>query len=236
VYKKVNNSKCQLESYTHPVPNKAANSKFELNKFNFSNLKPYCHSDTCSDSDDVIDSVTSTLSHDSDSDTSISSDDVTDDVGDVTDDVTSSYDFYSDSDTNMSHDFYSDSNSLSTTSTTIASLSSSTVGSSHSDIEKASVAEQSDLKVTYTVTELLPVAKSVQARFQTSVYLEPRSDGDLLFHEKGTSKHFSYLTRQVLQSWHTSKGNFYTNERASIDRILGKVKNCSGFSNKRNDH
>jgi hypothetical protein len=109
VYKKVNNSKCQLESYTHPVPNKAANSKFELNKFNFSNLKPYCHSDTCSDSDDVIDSVTSTLSHDSDSDTSISSDDVTDDVGDVTDDVTSSYDFYSDSDTNMSHDFYSDS-------------------------------------------------------------------------------------------------------------------------------
>ena len=127
-----------------------------------------CHSDTSSNSDDDIDSVTSTLSQYSDSDTSISSDDVTDDVDDVTcdmDDVT--YDVTS------SYDFYSDSNSLSTTSTTNASLSSSTVGSPHSDVEEVSVAEQNDLKVTYTVAELLPVAKSVQARFQTSVYLEP---------------------------------------------------------------
>ena len=38
MYKKVNHSKCQLESYTRPVPNKAANSKFELNKLNFSNI------------------------------------------------------------------------------------------------------------------------------------------------------------------------------------------------------
>jgi hypothetical protein len=70
------------------------------------------------------------------------------------------HDFYSDSDTNMSHDFYSDSDSLSTTSNTNASLSSSTVGSPHSDIEEVSVAEQNDLKVTYTVAELLPVAKN----------------------------------------------------------------------------
>ncbi len=183
MYKKDNHSRYQLESYTRPVPNKAANSKFELNKLNFSNisnLESYCHSDTSSDTNDVTDSVSLTLSQYSDSDTSISSDDVTYDVDDVTcdmddvtDDVTLSYDFYSnsdtnishdfysDSDTNMSHDFYSDSNSLSTTSTTIASLSSSTVGSSHSDIEKASVAEQSDLKVTYTVAELLPVAENL---------------------------------------------------------------------------
>jgi hypothetical protein len=59
----------------------------------------------------------------------------------------------------VSHDFYSDTEFQSTTSTTNASLSSSTVGSSHSDIEEASVAEQNDLKVTYTVVELLPVAK-----------------------------------------------------------------------------
>jgi hypothetical protein len=85
VYKKVNNSKCQLEYYTRPVPNKAANSKSELNKLNFLKLKPYYHSDTCSDSDDVIDSVTLTLSHDSNSDTSIIYTD------DVDDDFTSTY-------------------------------------------------------------------------------------------------------------------------------------------------
>ena len=141
-------------------------------------LKPYYHSDTCSDSDDVIDSVTLSLSHDSDSDASISTDDVDDDFTSTysqysdsdtnmshnfysNSDTNMSHDFYSDSDTNMSHDFYSDSNSLSTTSTTNASLSSSTVGSSHSDIDEASVAEQNDLKVTYTVAELLPVAENL---------------------------------------------------------------------------
>ena len=233
MYKKVNHSKCQLESYTRPVPNKAANSKFELNKLNFSNisnLESYCHSDTSSDTNDVTDSVTSTLSQYPDSDTSISSDDVTDDVDDVTcdmDDVTD--------DVTSSYDFYSDSNSLSTKSTTTDSLSSNTVGSSHSEIEEASVAEQSDLKVTYTVAELLPVAENLskpgfkrrstwshhsnksQSKKVIKVLMDSGSDGDLLFHEKGTPKHFSHLTRQVLQSWHTSKGNFYTNERASID-------------------
>jgi hypothetical protein len=135
----------------------------------------------------------------------------------------------------MSHDFYSDSNSLSTTSTTDVSLSSSTAGSSHSDIDEASVAEQNNLKVTYTVAELLHVAENQskpgfkgwstwshhsnksQSKKVIKVLMDSGSDGDLLFHEKGTSKHFSSLTRQVLQSWHMSKGNFYTNERASID-------------------
>ena len=72
MYKKDNHSKCQLESYTRPVPNKAANSKFELNKLNFSNISNLmsdCHSDMSCDSDDDIDSVTSTLSQYSDSDT-----------------------------------------------------------------------------------------------------------------------------------------------------------------------
>jgi hypothetical protein len=148
----------------------------------------------------VDDDVTSTYSQYSDSDTNMS------------------HDFYSDSDINMSHDFYSDSNSLSTTSTTNVSLSSSTVGSSHSDIDEASVAEQNDLKVTYTVAELLPVAENQskpgfkrrstwshqsnksQSKKVIKVMMDSGSDGDLLFHEKGTFKHFSYLTRQVLQS------------------------------------
>ena len=103
----------------------------------------------------------------------------------------------------MSYDFYSNSNSLSTTSTTNASLSSSTVGSSHSDIDEASVAEQNDLKVTYTVAELLPVAENQskpgfkrrstwshhsdksQSKKVIKVLMDSGSNGDLLFHKKG---------------------------------------------------
>ena len=42
------------------------------------------------------------------------------------------------------------------------------------------------------------------------ILLDSGSDGDLLFHEKGTEKHFPYLTRQVPKSWHTSNGSFLT--------------------------
>ena len=44
------------------------------------------------------------------------------------------------------------------------------------------------------------------------VLLDTGSDGDLWFHKKGTPKHFSYLTRQVSKSWHTSNGIFQTKE------------------------
>jgi hypothetical protein len=48
------------------------------------------------------------------------------------------------------------------------------------------------------------------------VLLDSGSDGDLLFHEKGTPKHFSYLTRQVPCSWHTSNGVFQTKGRGKL--------------------
>ncbi len=40
------------------------------------------------------------------------------------------------------------------------------------------------------------------------VLLDTGSDGDLLFHEKGTTKHFPYLTRQVPKSWRNFKWDF----------------------------
>ena len=39
------------------------------------------------------------------------------------------------------------------------------------------------------------------------VLLDSGSDGDLMFHEKGTSMHFPYLARQVPNYWCTSNGN-----------------------------
>ena len=38
------------------------------------------------------------------------------------------------------------------------------------------------------------------------VLLDTGSDGDIMFHKKGTNKPFPYLTRQVPKTWHTSNG------------------------------
>ncbi len=48
------------------------------------------------------------------------------------------------------------------------------------------------------------------------VLLDSGSDSDLLFHEKGTPKHFPYLTRQVPCSWHMSTGVFHTKGRGKL--------------------
>ena len=48
------------------------------------------------------------------------------------------------------------------------------------------------------------------------VLLDSGSDGDLLFHKKGTAKQFSYLTRQVPKTWHTSNGDFQTKGKGDI--------------------
>ena len=37
-----------------------------------------------------------------------------------------------------------------------------------------------------------------------------------MFHEKGTSMHFPYLTRQVPISWHTSNESFLTKGRTEV--------------------
>ena len=49
------------------------------------------------------------------------------------------------------------------------------------------------------------------------VLLDTGSDGDLMFHKKGTYKHFPYLTRQVPKSWHMSNGSFQTKGRAEVN-------------------
>jgi hypothetical protein len=48
------------------------------------------------------------------------------------------------------------------------------------------------------------------------VLLDSGSDGDLMFHEKGTTKIYPYLTRQIPKSWSTSNGMFHTIEKGSF--------------------
>ena len=48
------------------------------------------------------------------------------------------------------------------------------------------------------------------------VLLDTGSNRDLFFHEKGKPKPFSYPTRQVPKSWHTSNGTFHTHGRGKL--------------------
>jgi hypothetical protein len=43
------------------------------------------------------------------------------------------------------------------------------------------------------------------------------SDGDLLFHRKGTSKCFPYSARLVLKTWCTSNGTFHTEGKGKLE-------------------
>ena len=45
------------------------------------------------------------------------------------------------------------------------------------------------------------------------ILLDSGSNGDLLFHEKGTAKSYPYLTRQVPNSWCTPNREFQTKGR-----------------------
>jgi hypothetical protein len=46
--------------------------------------------------------------------------------------------------------------------------------------------------------------------------LDSGSNGDLLFHKKGTPKYFPYSARQVPETWCTLYGDFYTEGRGEI--------------------
>ena len=59
-------------------------------------------------------------------------------------------------------------------------------------------------------------SKKASKRKISRVLLDSGSDGDLLFHEKGTPKHFPYLTRQVPKTWHTSNGDFHTKGKSKV--------------------
>ncbi len=57
------------------------------------------------------------------------------------------------------------------------------------------------------------------------VRLDTGSDGDLLFHEKGTTKQFPYLTRQVPKSWCKSNGTFQTKGKGDLQLKLFQYSN-----------
>ena len=61
------------------------------------------------------------------------------------------------------------------------------------------------------------------------VLLDSGSDGDLLFHKKGKTKHFPYLTRQVPCSWHTSNGVFQTKGRGKLPIKFFEYSNSKEF-------
>ena len=46
--------------------------------------------------------------------------------------------------------------------------------------------------------------------------LDSGSYGDLMFHEKGTTKSYPYLTRKIPKSWITSNGIFHTKGKGSF--------------------
>ena len=59
-------------------------------------------------------------------------------------------------------------------------------------------------------------SKKVSDKKTIRVLLDSGSDGDLLFHAKGTPKLFPYLTRQVPKTWHMSNGDFQTKGKGDI--------------------
>jgi hypothetical protein len=61
------------------------------------------------------------------------------------------------------------------------------------------------------------------------ILLDSGSDGDLLFHEKGTEKHFPYLTRQVPKSWRTSNGSFLTKGRSEVNLRFFEYSNSKEY-------
>ena len=61
------------------------------------------------------------------------------------------------------------------------------------------------------------------------VLLDSRSDGDLMFHEKGTPMHFPYLARQVPNSWHTSNGSFLKKGRSKVSLKFFEYSNSKEF-------
>ncbi len=55
--------------------------------------------------------------------------------------------------------------------------------------------------------------------------LDSGSDGDLMFHEKGTPKSYPYLIRQTPKSWSTSNGIFQTKGKGSFQVFFFEYSN-----------
>jgi hypothetical protein len=72
-------------------------------------------------------------------------------------------------------------------------------------------------------------ARSRPSNKVIKVLLDSGSDGDLMFHEKGTPMHFPYLTRQVPNSWHTSNGSFLTKGRSKVSLKFFEYSNSKEY-------
>ena len=63
-------------------------------------------------------------------------------------------------------------------------------------------------------------AGSHQRNNVIKILLDSGFNGDLMFHEKGTSMHFPYSKRKAPTSWHTLNGNFLTKGRSEVNIIF----------------
>ena len=72
-------------------------------------------------------------------------------------------------------------------------------------------------------------ARSRPSNTVIKVLLDSGSDGDLMFHEKGTPIHFPYLTRQVPNSCHTSNGSFLTKGRSKVSLKFFEYSNSKEY-------
>jgi hypothetical protein len=62
------------------------------------------------------------------------------------------------------------------------------------------------------------------------VPLDSGPDGEVMFHEKGTSIHSPYLTRQMPNSWHTLNGSFLTKGMSKVSLKFFEYSNQHGVS------
>ena len=80
-----------------------------------------------------------------------------------------------------------------------------------------------------SLTKLKHLSRSHKNNF-LRVLLDTGSDGDLMFHEKGTQKHFPYLNSQVPKSWHTSNGCFHTKGRGKVTLKFIECSNSKEYT------
>ncbi len=78
-------------------------------------------------------------------------------------------------------------------------------------------------------TKLKHLSRSRKNNF-LRVLLDTGSDGDLIFHKKGSIKWFPYLNRQVPKSWHTSNGCFHTKGGGKVTLQFIKYSNSKEYT------
>lgn len=78
----------------------------------------------------------------------------------------------------------------------------------------ASCAKNSDRKS--VLNKALTLVKELQKNHFLRVLLDKGSESDLRFHEKGTTKHLPYLTREMPKFWHTLSMCFHSKQGGQV--------------------